>query len=167
MTDQPKIRRPKNATRPKKKHPDDHTPGIVSSYTKERGDYVCEIVATHAIGLEKLHKMYKDDGFPDQETILRWRRSFPEFGTQFVEAKAFQAMVYVEEIYDISDDATRDLIETDKGAIPNSSAIARAKLQVETRKWVVARLLPKLYGDRSYVENNVSIKHEDALSELE
>lgn len=111
--------------------------------------------------------MYKDDGFPDQETILRWRRSFPEFGTQFVEAKAFQAMVYVEEIYDISDDATRDLIETDKGAIPNSSAIARAKLQVETRKWVVARLLPKLYGDRSYVENNVSIKHEDALSELE
>lgn len=162
-----KPKRNTNAARPKKKPADDHTPGLACTYTPMRAEYVCDIVARNAMGLEKLHRLFKEDGFPDQDTILRWRRVYPEFATKFLEAKAFLAMICVEQIYELADNAEADLIATDKGLVPNSNAVSRSRLQIETRKWAVERLLPKLYGTRSYVENNVSIKHEDALQELE
>lgn len=167
MTEDPKPKRNTNANRPKKKAPDDHRPGVACSYTKERGDYVCDIVMRNAMGVERLHKKFKDQGFPDQETILTWRKKYPDFRDQFWQAKLLQSQLYAEEIYDIADDKSEDLIQTDKGLSPNSTAVARAKLQIETRKWMASRLLPRIYGERTFVENKVSISHEDALKELE
>lgn len=146
---------------------EDSTPGPLSPYTPELADWVCEIVATHPIGLERLYTQFKDQGFPNSDTIIKWRHKHPEFQEKFLNAKRFQALIYMEQAYEIADNALGDLIETDKGLAPNSTAVARAKLQVETRKWVVSRLLPKIYGEKTYVENKVTMSHEEMLKELE
>ena len=55
------------------------------------------------------------------------------------------------EIIAIADDATADVMEreTAKGetqTVPNREAIARAKLRIDTRMWLMTRLAPHIYG---------------------
>lgn len=59
-----------------------------------------------------------------------------------------------EDIIDISDESSRDFIETEDGRmIPNTEAIQRSKLRVDTRKWLMAKMKPKKYGDKMEVDN--------------
>lgn len=53
-----------------------------------------------------------------------------------------------EEILEISDDAQDDLLIQDGKAAPNSVSVARDKLKVDTRKWLLSRMDPKRYGDK-------------------
>ncbi len=36
-------------------------------------------------------------------------------------------------------------------------AVARNKLRVETRKWALSRILPKVYGDKVAIESTVTL----------
>ena len=62
-----------------------------------------------------------------------------------------------EEILDISDDDSEDtiFIEADEEsgksakAVKNKEFIERARLRVDSRKWLLSKLLPKTYGDRT------------------
>ena len=57
-----------------------------------------------------------------------------------------------EEILDISDDGTNDWEEREiaRGRTIialNTEAVQRSKLRVDTRKWLMAKMKPKKYGD--------------------
>ena len=62
-----------------------------------------------------------------------------------------RAHVCAEEVIAIADDAAHDTVE----GKPNPENVQRAKLRVNTRQWVMSRLLPKKYGNR------VEIAHSD------
>lgn len=58
-----------------------------------------------------------------------------------------------EEIIEIADDSSEDYIKLgDDGDGPSikfdSEHVNRARLRVDTRKWIMARLSPKKYGDK-------------------
>ena len=53
--------------------------GRPTIYTKELAERICELVATHTIGIKALCKMYDD--LPDQHTIKQWRQKNLEFST--------------------------------------------------------------------------------------
>ncbi len=142
--------------------------GSKSTYSKEIGEWVCEIIATHPIGLERLYEKYKAEGFPHDNTIFLWCYRFPEFREMYALAKESQADAHAEETIRIADDMSRDLISTDKGEAPNSAAVGRAKLMIDTRKWYVGVLSPRKYGNRTFNETKVELlSHEEALKELE
>jgi hypothetical protein len=118
--------------------------------------------------LPKLYEKYKDNGFPHADTIINWRYRHPEFREQFLEAKKFQSELYIEETHEIAENRLRDTIMTDKGEVSNSTAVARDKLIIDLRKFHVGKLLPKIYGDRTYSETKIEVlTHEQALKELE
>ena len=50
--------------------------------------------------------------------------------------------------------------------IIDNDAINRAKLRVDARKWVAARLAPKKYGDRLQTENHTTHDVSDNLTAL-
>jgi hypothetical protein len=57
-----------------------------------------------------------------------------------------------DEICDIADDASNDYMESgDDGVKYNGDAVARSKLRVDARKWVAAKLKPKVYGDKTLI----------------
>jgi hypothetical protein len=59
-----------------------------------------------------------------------------------------QAEGFFEEIVEIADDGRRDYQETEEGAsLVDHDHIQRAKLRVDARKWVAARMAPKKYAD--------------------
>lgn len=81
--------------------------------------------------------------------ILGWLHKYPEFAAQYAQARASLMEKFAEEIVQISDDGQNDTQTDEAGrTIVDYDHIARSKLRVDTRKWLMARMAPKKYGDR-------------------
>jgi outer membrane lipoprotein-sorting protein len=83
-------------------------------------------------------------------TILDWSKANSSFAEQYTRAREVGYKLLADEIIDIADekevevrydgeDTTLDLSPT---------AIARNRLRVDTRKWMLSKMLPKIYGDK-------------------
>lgn len=130
----------KNPSKPKAKM------GRPTIFTQELGDKICEVTATHPWGLKRLCAHY--DWMPDPTTINLWRWKLNNFSTQYTKAKMAQAELLAEDAIDIADDTSQDITYNKSGdEICNTEFVNRARLRVDTRKWVAAKLAPKIYGD--------------------
>lgn len=86
---------------------------------------------------------------------------------QYARASNSRADVIFEECLDIADNATDDvkIIDTQNGdrEVINHSAIQRARLQIDTRRWMLGKMNAKKYGDKHIIsgdsENPVSYKN--------
>jgi hypothetical protein len=131
-----------------KKKPESKKVGRPLEYTQEMGDYICELVSSTGYGLLKLTKLFPE--LPNKMTINRWRHRVPEFRAQYAQAKCEQADILAEECLEIADDDSNDTKLTPDGfEVCNTEFIARARLRVDTRKWLASKLLPKQYGQNS------------------
>ena len=84
----------------------------------------------------------------DPRTFYQWTEDHESFSQMYARARKIKAARMFEEIVQISDDITRDTMVDERGNdAPNHAAIARARLRVDTRKWIMAKVLPKLYGE--------------------
>lgn len=67
----------------------------------------------------------------------------------FIEIKERQIEALVDEILDIADDGSQDyIVNKDGKVVANIEHIHRARLRIDTRKWLAAKLCPRLYGDK-------------------
>lgn len=138
-------------------------------YTKEMGDRICELVASHGCGLMKLCKLYPE--LPAKETINRWRYRVPEFRMQYAMAKVEQADILAEECLEIADDDSFDTkIDAVSGnEVCNTEFIARSRLRIDTRKWLASKLLPRQYGQAAeedkQTDKSIVVTIVDRLSE--
>ncbi len=127
------------ATKPARKR------GRPSGYTREIGATICERIAAG----ETLVDICKTPGMPKVSTVLgRWLSAHPEFATLYARAKETRLDVMAEEILQIADDATNDTKHLESGDYPDSEWINRSRLRVDSRKWLLAKLRAKTYGDR-------------------
>ena len=106
-----------------------------STYSSEVADLICQAIATSPIGLKTLCAQRPD--LPPWQTIMAWLNRYPQFQEQYARAKQQQMEVLADEILEISDANVLD-----------ASQVQHAKLRVDTRKWLMSKLLPKKYGDR-------------------
>ena len=142
--------------------------GRPSNYNKKIADRICELVATHPIGLKRLCIKFPD--IPRECTITEWRNKHPKFAVQYTQAKKTQVELFVDELVDIADDTTQDSIVNDEGkAVFNSEFVARSRIRIDTRKWLASKLAPKLYGDKQQIEtlNADNDKLKEDIAELQ
>ena len=92
---------------------------------------------------------------PCQKTVFNWLNKesnyFDEnFLHNYARAQMFRADREFEEILAIADDQENDVyIDPDTGKeLTNHNVIQRARLRVDARKWRLAKMQPKKYGDR-------------------
>lgn len=86
---------------------------------------------------------------PGKSTVMRWLDAHAEFRDQYARAREAQADYWAEEIIEISDDGSNDTYKDEDGhERTNQDVIARSRLRVDTRKWLMARMAPKKYGDK-------------------
>lgn len=129
-------------------------------YTLEMAKRICKATATCAEGMEKICKDNPD--FPKPTTIQEWRYDYPDFAGMYLEAKRKQSELLAEEIIGIADDSTHDEIITSEGQLRfNSEYAARSKLRMDARKWVAARLAPRIYGDKPETPENAPATQAD------
>lgn len=119
-------------------------------YSQEIADKICEEIATSS---KSLRTICNEDGMPSVGTLLKWmRENTNNFLTQYTRAKEEQADFMAEEMLDIADDGSNDLMTITKGdrsyELENKEVVNRSKLRIETRKWLSSKLKPKKYGDK-------------------
>ena len=71
---------------------------------------------------------------------------------QYAQAREFQADTIFDEMFDIADDASNDWMLRKQGEddieVINHEHVQRSKLRIDTRKWALARMAPKKYGEK-------------------
>jgi len=131
------------------------TKGRPSIYSKELADRICELIATHPIGLVSLCELYPD--LPSPSTIRKWIRE-PEkadFLHQYEIALFMRADNLFDEIIEIADSPQiGETITTKAGEkeITQADMIQHRRLKVDVRKWILSKLMPKKYGDSTQIE---------------
>lgn len=145
-------------------------PGRPTKYTPELANEICKHIAD---GLS-LRRICEKDGMPDKATILRWAvEDYQGFYDQYEKARRIQAETLADEIFDIADDGSNDWVEKQDqngptgDSILNTEHVQRSRLRLDTRKWYLSKVLPKIYGDKQQVEHSGGIKIDDDLSDEE
>ena len=94
---------------------------------------------------------------PTESTVRLWALveddvKRPGFFAQYARAREIGYYAMADETLEISDDGTNDWMKRTQGDdtidVVNNEAIARSRLRVDTRKWLLSKALPKIYGDR-------------------
>lgn len=129
--------------------------GRPTIYTEEIANTICE----RLIEGQTIRQIAEDEAMPSKRTITRWATEPKHpFWPLYVRAREAQCIGMAEEILEISDDGSNDWMErTGKdGEISwqlNGEHVQRSKLRVDTRKWVLSKVLPRVYGDKITAEH--------------
>lgn len=119
--------------------------GRPSIYTQELADEICVKIASNGKGIKLL--CAENPHWPNKDTIFAWLKNYPDFSDQYVKAKQFQIETFIDDMLEIADDASQDLIANERGTlVSNNTSITRARLRIDTRKWLASKLVPKTYG---------------------
>ena len=119
--------------------------GRPTKYNKNLGDEICNIIASCPKGIKALCQ--ENTHWPNKDTIFTWLKDNKEFSDQYARAKRTQIECVVDELLEIADDDSKDcLFDAEGKAVFNSQAVQRARLRIDTRKWLACKLVPKVYG---------------------
>jgi len=97
---------------------------------------------------QAVRSICKDDWLPSERTFYKRLSEDPEFTQRYVRAREAQADAIFEECLSIADSQEGDVVIVDGKESVNHDVIARAKLRIDTRKWMAGKLRPKVYGEK-------------------
>lgn len=115
-------------------------------YTPEIAAAICARLAAG----ESLRAICRDPGMPAPSTVIDWVLADQDgFAARYDRARQIQAHLLADEIVEIADDSSQDWEEGEGGKpVVSRDAINRSRLRVDTRKWYLTKILPKVYGDK-------------------
>lgn len=123
--------------------------GRPSEYNQELADRICAELAQGY----SLRTVCAADDMPSVKTIFNWFRTYPDFLQQYTRAKEESADAMADEVIDIADDGSNDwMVKHGKDDQEywqlNGEHVQRSRLRIETRKWLMAKMKPKKYGEK-------------------
>lgn len=127
-------------------------------FDEKMGELICELMANGW----SMRQITKLDGMPGRTNINRWiLKGFAEdapkdlkrFAESYTRAKDLRVNFWEEEIIDISDDTSNDWMEREhpnggSTKVADKEVVLRARLRIDTRKWLMSKLIPKRYGEK-------------------
>lgn len=130
--------------------------GRPSLYTDKIGEEICAELAAG----RTLRQICEDAKMPDERTVRRWALDVDHpFSPQYARAREVGYARLADELLEIADNDAKE-----------PDATARDRLRVDTRKWLLSKALPKLYGDKVINEHTgkdgAPIKIEASTDEL-
>ena len=98
---------------------------------------------------ETLREICRDRSLPTEQVVRGWAIDRPRFAAAYERAREIGYATLADQLLEIADDASADTCVDDRGrARPATEAIQRSRLRVDTRKWLLAKALPRIRGDR-------------------
>lgn len=127
-----------------------------SEYNQEQATRFCELISEG----KSMRSACQEKGMVAPKTIFAWLRKYPEFNKQYDVATKERTEAMAEELLDIADDARNDFMADNyqEGKTPgyqlNGENIQRSRLRVDTRKFLMAKMKPKKYGEKLDLTTN-------------
>ena len=119
-------------------------------YDQDLADQICQRLANG----EPLLTICKTPGMPAESTVRNWQiNDINGFAAKYAQARISQAYRWAEEIVSLSDSQPP---LTPDGRY-DSGAVAHQRLMVDTRKWLLSKVLPKVYGEQLNVDHGGSV----------
>jgi hypothetical protein len=133
-------------------------------YTDELAEEICLRLEQG----ESLNAICKDDGMPKENTVRGWARDdFKGFSAKYARAREVGYLKIADEMLEIADDARNDWMDKqvrgDTIRVIDEECVKRSQLRVETRKWLLSKMLPKVYGDKLQTEHSGSVAVTDTV----
>lgn len=124
-------------------------PGRPSTFTQEIADRICARLATG----QSLRAICRDDeSMPPEATVRLWVIEDRQgFSAQYARAREIGYESMADELIEIADTpriGTKSVSKASGIEITEADMIEHRRLQVDTRKWMLAKMLPKRYGDK-------------------
>ena len=110
--------------------------GRPSGYSEEVAGTICQEIMEG----KSLRTICARKDMPSASTVYAWLGQYPGFQDMYAHAREIQADVLADEILEIADSE----IDTN-----------RARVMIDTRKWLAGKLRPKKYGDRVALDHKV------------
>ena len=129
------------------------TGGAVSIFTPALFTTICDRISQG----QSLREVCRDPEMPHKSTVLRWLREKAELRDQYVLARDDLMEYWASDILEIADDGSMDTMAGlnkygDEVMVPNHANVQRDRLRIDSRKWLLSRLKPKVYGDHLAVD---------------
>lgn len=71
------------------------------------------------------------------------------------------------DLIEIADDSSQDkYIDENGNERTNAEVVARSRLRIDARKWLISKMLPKIYGDRIEVDAKVHSVYETVMRDV-
>jgi terminase small subunit-like protein len=96
----------------------------------------------------------RPDDMPDESSVRGWIEYDTDgFAEKYAKARTAGYLMLADDLLDIADDGINDWIVQAKAdgvgePLVDHEHVSRSRLRVDTRKWILAKMLPKLYGDK-------------------
>ena len=115
------------------------------TYSPEIADELCALIAEG----KSMRQITEQPGMPSRRAVLYWLGRYPDFREKYECAMMLLAEFWAHEIIEIADDSSGDYVIAEDGRpVIDHEAINRARLKVDSRKWLLSKILPKRFGDR-------------------
>jgi hypothetical protein len=90
---------------------------------------------------------------PPESTVRLWALDDREgFAAQYARAREIGYHAMADDLIEIADDGRNDWMDRNAdgndGWTANGEHLQRSRLRVDTRKWMLSKALPKVYGDK-------------------
>ena len=112
-------------------------------FSQELFDSICERIAAG----ESLRAICTECEMPGKSTVFQWLANSEDLADQYAHAREIQADTLFDDCLSIADQYDAAEKTMDGG----TDHIQRAKLRIDTRKWMAGKLRPKKYGDKIVV----------------
>lgn len=142
--------KPQNAGKKSQTKQPEKKIGRPSDFSEKIATIICARLADG----ESLRSVCRDPSLPHVSTVLRWVGNNQSFREQYTHAREAGLEQMADEIIEIADApvGSNDSGSTDAGAVN------KQRLQVDARKWILSKQLPKKYGDKQTVEHEGGVQ---------
>ena len=120
--------------------------GRPSAYSLEIAEEICARIAAG----ESLRAICQTEGMPSDATVSGWAVDDVDgFYGRYARAKQMRCLRYADELIEIADDGVNDTYVDNNGKIKiDHDHINRSALRIDTRKWLMVKYLPRVFGDK-------------------
>lgn len=122
-------------------------PGQPTKYSQSLAKQICDRISTSSDGLQKIC----DSLSISRDSVYAWLSAHDEFSDMYARARQSQCQILADEIIAIADTTQEGTVTrvSEKGTeVRTGDMIEHRRLQVDARKWVLSKLLPKKYGEK-------------------
>jgi hypothetical protein len=125
-------------------------------WTQDKKEKAIEIIFTEMAQGKSLRQILNQDNenMPSRKLFYEWVAKDKELSDHYAKVMDLRSDVLFDEMIDIADDTSNDTVYTETGEKVNSEWINRSRLRVDTRKWILSKMNPKKYGDKTDITTN-------------